>query len=189
MTLMKPNQQRSRNKAQHNERQSVNRKATTLIECMSHECEHCHALKWSSEAPGMCCLNGRAQLLPLGDTPEILKSLLLGQSIDSAHFLLNIRKYDSAIQMISLGCTEQVYLSDFMPTFKVQGQVYHRIGSMLPLPNEELQFLQIYFMGDALVEAERRRCMCHGRFEARHYTADQGDAPQNKQLCDKLQNC
>ena len=95
----------------------------------------------------MCCSNGRAELLPLGDTPEILKSLLLGQSIDSAHFLLNIRKYDSAFQMKSFGCTEQVCLSCFMPTFKVQDQVYHRIGSMLSLPDEELQFLQIYFMG------------------------------------------
>ena len=42
--------------------------------------------------------------------------------------------------------------------FTVQGQVYHRIGSMLPLPDEESQFLQIYFMGDAQVEAERRHC-------------------------------
>ena len=49
-----------------------------------------------------------------------------------------------------------------MPTFKVQGQVYHRIGSMLLLLGEEPQFLQIYFIGDALVEAERRRCAVAG---------------------------
>ena len=35
-----------------------------------------------------------------------------------------------------------------MPTFKVQGQIYHRAGSLLPLPEEEYKFLQIYFMGN-----------------------------------------
>ena len=88
----------------------------------------------------MCCLNGRAQLLPLGDTLEILKSLLLGQSIEATYFLLNIREYNSAVQMKSFGCTGQVCLPGFMPTFKVQGQVYHRIGSMLPLSGEDRSF-------------------------------------------------
>ena len=41
------------------------------------------------------------------------------------------------------------------PTFKVQRQVYHHAGSLLPLPNEEHQFLQIYFMGDEQQEAEK----------------------------------
>jgi len=38
-------------------------------------------------------------------------------------------------------------VGDFMPTFKIQGQVYHRIGSVLPLSENELSFLQIYFVG------------------------------------------
>ncbi len=35
-----------------------------------------------------------------------------------------------------------------MPTFKVQGQVYHTIGSVLPITGEEAKFLQIYSIGD-----------------------------------------
>ncbi|GFX89244.1 OTU domain-containing protein [Trichonephila clavipes] len=35
-----------------------------------------------------------------------------------------------------------------MPTFKVQGQVYHRIGSLMARANQKPSFLQIYFMGD-----------------------------------------
>lgn len=31
-------------------------------------------------------------------------------------------------------------------TFKIKGQVYHKVGSLLPLPNEPHTFLQIYFM-------------------------------------------
>lgn len=34
-----------------------------------------------------------------------------------------------------------------MPTFKVQGQVYHRIGSLMP-GTQQPSFLQIYFVGD-----------------------------------------
>ncbi|MGD0510892.1 MAG: flagellar filament capping protein FliD, partial [Candidatus Micrarchaeaceae archaeon] len=41
--------------------------------------------------------------------------------------------------------------------FTVQGQVYHKIGSLLPLPNEEPKFLQIYFMGDSNEQARQRQ--------------------------------
>jgi hypothetical protein len=43
-----------------------------------------------------------------------------------------------------------------MPTFKVQGQIYHRVGSLLPTSGADTQFLQIYFMGDAAAEANHR---------------------------------
>ena len=43
-----------------------------------------------------------------------------------------------------------------MPTFKVQGQVYHLIGSLIPSANEDAKFLQIYFMGDSSQECDRR---------------------------------
>ncbi|RCN45089.1 hypothetical protein ANCCAN_08899 [Ancylostoma caninum] len=44
----------------------------------------------------------------------------------------------------------------FMPTFKVKGQIYHRLGSLLPLPNENHKFLQIYFMGDEQQQVNQR---------------------------------
>ncbi|XP_071577140.1 uncharacterized protein [Temnothorax nylanderi] len=52
------------------------------------------------------------------------------------------------IRMTSFGATVTVGETGFMPTFKVQGQIYHRAGSILPYPNENPKFLQIYFMGD-----------------------------------------
>lgn len=36
-----------------------------------------------------------------------------------------------------------------MPTFKIGGQVYHLIGSILPPSSQNSQFLQIYFISDA----------------------------------------
>lgn len=73
----------------------------------------------------------------------------MGNETDaSKHFLQKIRLYNSAFQMTSFGSRSIVTERGFMPTFKVQGQVYHRIGAMLPLENEEHQYLQIYFVGD-----------------------------------------
>ena len=50
--------------------------------------------------------------------------------------------------MTSFGASKQIVEPGFMPTFKVQVQAYHGIGSMQPLPGEEPKFVQIYFMGD-----------------------------------------
>lgn len=34
----------------------------------------------------------------------------------------------------------------FMPTFKVQGQVYHLVGSLLPQPGHHARFIQVNFV-------------------------------------------
>jgi hypothetical protein len=49
--------------------------------------------------------------------------------------------------MTSFGCTKEIREKGFMPTFKIQGQVYHRIGSLMPVEDEEPKFLQLYFVG------------------------------------------
>ena len=60
--------------------------------------------------------------------------------------------------MTSFGANEIVERG-FMPTFKVQGQVYHLIGSVLPQQGQDHKFLQIYFMGNAENERQRRCSM------------------------------
>lgn len=40
--------------------------------------------------------------------------------------------------------------------FKVQSQIYHKVGSLLPTANESPKFLQIYFMGDEKEQADIR---------------------------------
>ena len=108
------------------------------------------------EAPGMYCSNGKVNLPLISNIPEPLKSLLLLENHDSKQFVNNIRKYNFAFQMTSFGCTERVCLLGFMPTFKVQGQVYHRVGTMKPQSGENPEFLEIYFMGDKQEQAETR---------------------------------
>ncbi|KAF8771551.1 hypothetical protein HNY73_018955 [Argiope bruennichi] len=58
--------------------------------------------------------------------------------------------------MTSFGPGGEIREQRFMPTFKVQEQVYHRIGSLQPQTNEEPNFLQVYFVVDKEQQVEQR---------------------------------
>ena len=45
--------------------------------------------------------------------------------------------------MTSFGVTKETQEPGYMPTFKIQGQIYHSAGSLLPLPEEDPRSLQI----------------------------------------------
>ncbi|UYV69864.1 hypothetical protein LAZ67_7001017 [Cordylochernes scorpioides] len=121
-------------------------------------CRFCGALRWKDESSGMCCSNGKVRLPLIDLPPEPLRSLLSGENSDSVHFLRNIRKYNSCFQMTSFGAENQTHSVTFPTTFSIQGQVYHRIGSLMPSENQPSRFLQIYFMGndDDDIQTDRR---------------------------------
>ncbi|PHT96457.1 hypothetical protein BC332_34617 [Capsicum chinense] len=122
---------------------------------MCHLCEFCNALKFSDEPKGLCCSSGKVILSSLRPPPEPLQSLLNGEHVESKHFMHQIRAYNSAFQMTSFGATE-ISEGHFMPTFKIQGQVYHLIGSLLP-PNKDVsKYLQIYFVSDYRAQVDIR---------------------------------
>jgi len=123
---------------------------------MDAVCTYCAATKWKDEPPGLCCSNGNVQLLPLLPPCKPLQFLMRGYTSDSKHFLQHIRQYNSCFQMTFFGATKEIRGGGFMPTFKVQGQIYHRVVSLLPTSGADPQFLQIYFMGDAATEANHR---------------------------------
>ena len=58
--------------------------------------------------------------------------------------------------MTSFGCSE-INIPGFNPSFTIQGQVYHRIGSLCPPAGECPKFCQIYFM-DSLASQVTARC-------------------------------
>ncbi|GFT42212.1 uncharacterized protein NPIL_502451 [Nephila pilipes] len=98
-----------------------------LIGTMTVVCLYCKALKFSGETKGMCCAAGKIKLPQLREPPEPLKTLLVGYTAESKHFLSNIKKYNSCFQMTSFGA--EVITTHSMPTFKVKGQIYHKVGS------------------------------------------------------------
>ena len=118
---------------------------------MDKECQHFHAFKYKGESAGFCCASGKVVLPPLNSPPEPLKTPLAGATLQSKLFLRKIRKFNSCFQMTSFGATKIVQNEvgrNFESTFKIQGQVYHQIGSLISMPDADPKFLQIYFMGD-----------------------------------------
>ncbi|XP_059160882.1 uncharacterized protein LOC131944344 [Physella acuta] len=124
---------------------------------MDKVCEFCYALKFKNETPGMCCASGKVKLPELHLPPELLSTLVSGETSQSKHFLENIRRYNSSFQMTSFGASA-IIRDNYMPTFKMQDQIYHRVGSLLPLEDADHKFLQIYFMGSP-AEQVKKRCL------------------------------
>lgn len=129
---------------------------TTNIGSLTVKCTHCNALKFTQEAAGLCCANGKVVLHPFPQLPHYLQSLYDGSDLNSVHFLSNIRRYNSAFQMTSFGCNE-ITMPGFNPSFTIQGQVYHRIGSLCPPTGDHPKFCQIYFM-DNITSQVTTRC-------------------------------
>jgi len=101
---------------------------SVVIAQMDELCMYCRTVKFKNETPGMCCAGGKVKLQELHPTPEPIATLVSGGASQSKHFSVNIRKYN------------------YIPTFNMQGQIYHRAGSLLSLPYADHKFLSIYFM-------------------------------------------
>ena len=63
----------------------------------------------------------------------------------SKYFRHHIRSFNSVFAMTSIGVHEAEIPGYGPPTFKIQGMIHHRIGSLLPLDNQPPRFMQIYF--------------------------------------------
>lgn len=149
------------------------------IGSMNHVCEFCRAIKFKNEAAGLCCNGGKVRVELSDDIPDVLRELVSGDTPESKHFLDKIQTYNSLFQMTSFGASH-IVRENFMPTFKVitsheimtcsydsmitnfttdqqiQGQIYHRVGALLPNPDADYEFLQIYFIGNTNAELDRR---------------------------------
>ena len=63
--------------------------------------------------------------------------------------------------MTSFGCNE-ILMAGFNPSFKIQGQVYHFIGSIVPTAGESPKFAQIFFIDDQEAEVATRSAIVDG---------------------------
>ena len=94
---------------------------------MDSVCRFRRALRFKTETPELSRASGKVKLPRLHEPLEPLASLSLAPQM-SPNIPWRISGSDSGFQMTSFGATE-VIRYDYMPCFKVYGQVYHQLGS------------------------------------------------------------
>ena len=107
-------------------------------------CAHCQAYRWAGERNSLCCCKGKVNLDPLPEPPSEVVLLFNASSQSGSTLLEHIRAYNNALALASLGCNE-VCMQGFSPNFKIQGKLFHRIGSLLPAEKQTPKFAQLFF--------------------------------------------
>ncbi|XP_070006392.1 uncharacterized protein [Nicotiana sylvestris] len=134
----------------------------------NYECEYCGAYFWFEERVDkkyknkklvftLCCGRGKIKLPNPKEPPSILKNLLFGSGAKSKYFRENIRTYNSIFAFTSMGgkVDFSVNKTKGPRTFRLSGQNYHQIGSLLPPEGSSPKFAQLYIY-DTENEVENR---------------------------------
>ena len=123
---------------------------------MSYRCSACSALMFKDEVHkgklenakfALCCSYGKISLPDITSPPEDLKHLLEDNDSVSKAFRTNIRTYNSALALSSIGVDMgAVFKFDNRGPwiYKITGQVYHSLGPLMPMKNTAPSFSQLY---------------------------------------------
>ena len=166
-----------------------------------NRCKYCHAKLLQYETSNLCCANGQIkcegekwQIKKVRDPPQLLKDLLCNK-ID-AHFKQNIRKYNNALAMASIGISEEIVQKGFSPNVKIHGNIYHLHGSLFPEGNEPPKFAQIVvYDGNLEKEAmylsqlKRRMEVFGGEKNTKEYDKAKAQLEVCEDTMAKLQEC
>ncbi|MCH79269.1 ATP-dependent DNA helicase PIF1 [Trifolium medium] len=119
-------------------------------------CQYCGAIMWCEErlkkssknSPKfkLYCSQGDVELVPSRPLPHPLHDLYHSHDRKSRFFLENIRSFNSMFAFTSMGGKIDSSMNDgnAPPTFVMNGENYHLIGSLLPLPDQPPKFAQLY---------------------------------------------
>lgn len=120
-------------------------------------CEICHANLWRSETViqkfvhnkktfSLCCGYGKVQLPDLTEPPVELKNLFQSLDPKSKKFMNNIRRYNSMFSFTSMGgkIDSSINKGKGPYTFRLSGENYHCMGSLLPMDGSKPKFSQLY---------------------------------------------
>ncbi|CAJ0873864.1 11336_t:CDS:2 [Entrophospora sp. SA101] len=93
-----------------------------------------------------CCAKGKVSLPPIEELPHPLNMLLTRTDPSARLFRKNIRSYNSALAFTSMGAKvdNSITGTSGVYSFRVHGEMYHSIGTMLPDNEARPQFAQIY---------------------------------------------
>lgn len=100
----------------------------------------------------MCC--GRGKVLignEVLNPQELLAKLISGNRPKSDSFIDNIRRYNSMFAFTSIGAKQDTSINQGYGAYcyRIQGENYHLMGTLLPKENETPAFAQIYIYDKA----------------------------------------
>ncbi|ETW79519.1 hypothetical protein HETIRDRAFT_428038 [Heterobasidion irregulare TC 32-1] len=134
---------------------------------MNIECAHCLALHFSSERLtnssrihprfGMCCLQGQIRLPAFLQPPPTLRRLLWEGGSVPKFFRDHIRQYNSAFAFTSIAAklSDHVTSTSGPYSFKIHGELSHKMGSLLPPNNIKPSYAQLYVIDPQAALNER----------------------------------
>jgi len=112
----------------------------------STTCAHCHARLFYHKSHDMCCL-GRNLLRPHVNALNELLQIFSSYSSESRYFRQHMRRYNHVLSFTSLGVHMDeniVAIGCGIYSFRAQGAIYHKIGSLFPNEGYRPCFLQLY---------------------------------------------
>ncbi|KAK9666387.1 hypothetical protein RND81_14G181400 [Saponaria officinalis] len=94
----------------------------------------------------ICCMKGKVKLPFLQDPPTTLSNLMHKKDVNNKHFIENIRAYNMMFSFTSMsGRIDRSVNRGRSPySFKLHGQNYYSIGSLLPTDGSAPKFTQLY---------------------------------------------
>jgi len=94
----------------------------------------------------MCCSHGRVKIADYPKIPDTLYDLFYKNDKRSKFFMENIRSFNSMFAFTSMGGNIDTTMNKGKapPTFVLNGENYHQIGSLLPMPGKPPKFAQLY---------------------------------------------
>ncbi|CAH1432802.1 unnamed protein product [Lactuca virosa] len=120
-------------------------------------CTMCHAQLWTYEALkgntsgkktsySMCCGNGKVELPQLKQAPTNYQNLFRNVDPKGKNFMTNIRRFNSMFSFTSMGgkVDSSINRGNAPYVFRLSGQNYHCMGSLLPIDGSKPKFSQLY---------------------------------------------
>ena len=108
---------------------------------------------------GSCCLQGKVSIEYVARLPPLLYDYFVRDDVNAIEFRSHIRRYNKAFAFTSSGgpwrLDGTVFDGRGPPTYKIQGELYHQIGPLLPEDGRAPLYSQLYIY-DAAEALEHR---------------------------------
>ncbi|KAI3737233.1 hypothetical protein L2E82_27230 [Cichorium intybus] len=139
-------------------------------------CEICHAKLWRNEAVRskktdckttylLCCGYGKVELPDLKQAPPSYENLYRSNDPKGKVFMKNIRRYNSMFSFTSMGgkIDSSINKGNAPYIFRLSGQNYHSMGSLLPANGSKPKFSQLYIYDTENEVSNRQAAFCQSK--------------------------